>query len=228
MVIRGPEVHGQGRDDGAAVVLSEVLETVGRWPGGVVLAVTAIVLGLESGVVLGVLLPGSTTLVVLGVWSAAAGTPAVLPIAVATVASAGGALAGWRRGHRRRGLTEGHGPLRARIDPVVRQARAWLAAQGAGGTAVVLAGAHWVAVTRTLVPRVAGGAGVPLALVAPVLLLSGAGWVTTVVLLARAFGQRVADDASWAPAVALAALVVVLAVRSWSHRGRGEQTSTGS
>ena len=88
------------------------------------LAVGAVVLFLETGVVLGVLLPGTTTLVLLGLWSSAAGTAAVLPIAVAAPASAAGALLGWSRGHRRRGLpSTGHGRLRTRVDPVVVLAR---------------------------------------------------------------------------------------------------------
>ncbi|WP_220035853.1 hypothetical protein, partial [Modestobacter versicolor] len=67
--------------------MSSVLDAVGSWPAGLVLAVAAVVLALESGVVFGVLLPGSTLLVALGVWSAASETPAVLPIAVAATAS---------------------------------------------------------------------------------------------------------------------------------------------
>jgi membrane-associated protein len=196
-------------------VLTSLLAAIGDWPAALVLAVAGVVLALESGVVLGVLLPGSTTLVVLGLWSAAAGTPAVLPIAVAATASGGGALLGWSRGHRRRGLDRaGHGRLRARVDPAVRQARRWLATQGRLGTALLLAGAHWVAVTRTLTPRVAGGAGVPLRLAGPAIAVSATAWATTLVLLARALGQQVADDAGWVPAVVLAVVVVVLVVQA--------------
>ena len=201
-------------------MVDALLEQVGEWPAAAVLAVAAVVLAVESGVLLGVLLPGSTTLVVLGLWSAAADVPAVLPIAVAAGASVAGALVGWARGHSRRALPDRHRRLRARVDPGVRRARAWLAAQGPLGTAAVLAGAHWVAVTRTVVPRVAGGTGLPLRLVAPVLAVSGTAWATAVVLLARALGERVATDAGWVPAVALALVVVVLVVRAErrSHR----------
>ncbi|WP_183513703.1 DedA family protein [Modestobacter versicolor] len=195
--------------------MSSVLDAVGSWPAGLVLAVAAVVLALESGVVFGVLLPGSTLLVALGVWSAASETPAVLPIAVAATASVLGALAGWARGHGRRAATGSHGRLRARVDPAVRRARSWLATQGPVGSAAVLAVAHWAAVTRTLVPRVAGGAGVPFALAAPVIAVSGTAWATTVVLLARALGEQVADDASWAPAVVLGVVGVALVVRQW-------------
>jgi len=204
-------------------VLTALLDAVGDWPAALVLTVAAVVLAVESGVVFGVVLPGSTTLVVLGLWSSAADTDPVLPIAVAATASVGGALTGWRRGHGRRGSV-GHGRLRARVDPAVRRARTWLAGQGTGGTALLVAGAHWVAVTRTLVPRVAGGAGVPLTLVAPVLVLSGTAWATTVVLLSRALGQRVATDAGWVPAVVLAVLLAVLvarSARSHHHRATG-------
>ena len=201
-------------------MLTALLDAVGNWPAALVLAVAAVVLALESGVVFGVLLPGSTLLVALGLWSAASGTPAVLAIAVAASASVLGALAGWRRGHGRRVLTGGHRRLRAWVDPAVRRARTWLAGQGPAGTAALLAVAHWAAVTRTLTPRVAGGAGVPLRLVAPVLALSGTAWVTTVVLLSRALGERVVTDAGWVPAVVLVLVLVVLLVRARTrHRG---------
>lgn len=200
-------------------MLSALLDAVGSWPAALVLAVAAVVLALESGVVVGVLLPGSTLLVALGVWSAASGTPAVLPIAVAAAASVLGALAGWRRGRGRRG-TSGHGRLRARVDPAVRRTRDWLATRGTGGVVLVLAVAHWAAGTRTLTPRVAGGAGVPFRLVAPVIAVSGSAWAATVVLLARALGQQVADDASWAPAVVLGVLGVSLLVRHARTRHR--------
>ena len=205
-------------------MVSALLDRVGDWPAVLVLVVAAVVLAAESGLVFGVVLPGSTTLVVLGLWSSASDSDPVLPIVVAATASVTGALSGWRRGHARRALAgTGHRRLRARVDPGVRQARAWLARQGPGGTALLLAGAHWVAVTRTLVPRVAGGAGVPLQLAAPVIALSGAAWATTIVLLSRALGQRVATDAGWVPAVVLAVLLAALAVRSARshHRATG-------
>ena len=179
----GQEQRGDDEDGGWAAVVSAALDQVGSWPAVLVLTVAAVLLALESGVVFGVVLPGSTTLVVLGLWSSASYTHPALPIGVAAAASVTGALSGWRRGHVRQGLPpQGHGRLRARVDPTVQRARAWLVALGPVGTALLLAGAHWVAVTRTLTPRVAGGAGVPLRLVAPVLVLSGAGWATTVVL----------------------------------------------
>lgn len=199
-------------------MLTTLLDTVGSWPAAVVLAVGAVVLFLETGVVLGVLLPGTTTLVVLGLWSSAAGTAAVLPIAVAAPASAAGALVGWSRGHRRRGLgAAGHGRLRARVDPVVLLARRWLSARGSLGAGLLVVAAHWVAVTRTLTPRVAGGAGVPLRLAGPAIVLSATAWATTFVLLARALGAQVAGGVGWATVVVLAVLVVALGVRAWLH-----------
>ena len=54
-------------------MLSALLDEVGNWPAVVVLVGAAVVLALESGVVAGVVLPGSTTLVALGIWSAASG-----------------------------------------------------------------------------------------------------------------------------------------------------------
>ncbi|WP_156119004.1 DedA family protein [Modestobacter caceresii] len=200
--------------------MSAALEQVGSWPAVLVLSVAALLLVLESGVVLGVLLPGSTTLVVLGLWSAVSDTHPALPIAVAATASIGGALFGWRQGHRRRSTGARPGRLRARVDPAVRWARDWLTTQGPGGSAVVLAVAQWAAVSRTLTPRVAGGAGVPLRLVAPVLLVSGTAWACTVVLLAREVGERVATDAGLAPVLVLLAVLAGLLLRARLTRPR--------
>jgi membrane-associated protein len=61
---------------------------------------------------------------------------------------------------------------------------------------------------------VAGGAEVPFRLAAPVVAVSGTAWATTVVLLARALGQQVAEDAGWAPVVVLTLLFVGLLVRA--------------
>ena len=199
-------------------MLSALLDRLGDWPAVLVLGVAAVVLAVESGFLVGMLLPGTTTLVVLGLWSSTSESNPVWPIAVAAAASVSGALTGWRRGHGRRALDPGsHRRLRARVDPAVRTARSWLGRQGTLGTVAVLAGGHWVAVTRTLVPRVAGGAHVPLRLAGPTLAVSGAAWASTVVLLSRALGERVARDAGWVPAVVLAVLLVVLVVRSARH-----------
>jgi membrane protein DedA with SNARE-associated domain len=199
-------------------VLTTLLDTVGSWPAAAALTVGAVVLFLETGMILGVLLPGTTTVVVLGLWSTAAGTTAVLPIAVAAPASAAGALLGWSRGHRRQAVAPaGHGRLRARVDPVVRQARRWLAAQGPLGAGLLVVGSHWVAGTRTLTPRVAGGAGVPLRLAGPAIVVSATAWASTVVLLSRAVGIRVAGDVGRGSVVVLAVLLVLAGVRSWLH-----------
>ncbi|WP_138758362.1 DedA family protein [Modestobacter altitudinis] len=208
---------GRPRED---TVLTTLLDTLGSWPAAVVLGIGAAVLFLETGVVLGVLLPGTTTVVLLGLWSSAAGTGAAPPIAVAATASASGALLGWTRGHRRRDVAPTtHGRLRARVDPVVRLARRWLAAQGPLGAGLLVVAAHWVAGTRTLTPRVAGGAGVPLRLAGPAIVVSATAWATTIVLLARALGAQVVGGVGWATAVVLAVLVVALGVRAWlQHR----------
>ena len=55
----------------------------------------------------------------------------------------------------------------------------------------------------------------PLRVVAPVVVLSAVGWVTTVLLLARTLGQRVADEAGWAPLAVLGLAGLALSVRHW-------------
>ncbi|NIH65611.1 DedA family protein [Modestobacter marinus] len=199
--------------------MSAVLDRVGGWPAVLVLGVAALVLALESGVIAGVLLPGSTTLVVLGLWSATTGTHPALPIAVAAAASAGGAVHGWLRGHQRRATGPPQGRLRTRVEPAVRQAETWLTSRSPRHTALVLAAAHWAAVTRTLTPRVAGGGGVPLRLLGPVVAASSTAWATTVVLLARELGQQVAAEAGWVPVTVVIVLAGALLVRRRLRHG---------
>jgi membrane-associated protein len=198
-------------------VLTTLLDRTAEWPAPMVLTLAGLVLLIESGTLVGLLLPGTTLLVTLGWWSAAAGLPAVAPLGVAAVATVGGALQGWRCGRRARTVVPA-GRWRDRSEPIVRRLEGWLAAPG--GAAAVLVAGHWASAARSLTPRVAGAAGVPLRAAAPALAVSGTAWALTLVLLGREVGPRVASTAQWVPLAVLPLVVGAVLLRGRLTRRR--------
>ena len=185
-------------------MLTALLTVAGGWPIPIVLVVAGLLLVAESGTMFGMALPGTTLLVGLGLWAHVAPGALVPAIVVGAAGTVTGAHFGWWRGR------TGDGRLRS--GPV--RARRWLAGRGPLATAGLLAGGHWAAAARPVMPRVAGNAGVPYRIAGPVLAVSGASWATTLVLLGNAFGPAVLDHAGWIPLVALGLLVGALLLRS--------------
>ena len=202
-------------------VLRTFLDTVAGWPAAAVLAAAGALLLTESGTLVGLFLPGATTLVALGLWSSASGTPLPLVCAVAAAATVGGALHGFWRGRRPSSAAWLPGRLGARIEERLQRARSWLAEHNGPGAWLLLPAGHWIAELRTLLPRLAGAAGVPARVAVPAIVVSGAGWASTVVALSRALGPRVVDHAQWAAAAVVAALLLVLAARRLPYHRRG-------
>jgi membrane-associated protein len=193
-------------------VLTTVLDRTAGWPTPLVLAVAAVLLLAESGTLVGLLLPGTTLLVALGLWSAATGVPAAAPLAVAAAATVGGALRGWERGRRPGPVPPGRAWTRA--EPWIRRLPPWPAASGTAGTSALLAAGHWASAARTLTPRAAGAAGVPLRVAGPTLAVSGTAWATTVVVLGRELGPRVVASAQWAPVAVLAVVAGAVLIKA--------------
>jgi membrane-associated protein len=199
-------------------VLTAVLDAAGALPVPAVLAVAAVLLVAESGTLVGIALPGTTLLVALGLWSHAVPDAFPASIAVGAAATVAGAHLGWWRGQMRRGwgpaleppTSRGRRGVHARAD----QARGWLAGRGPVATAALLACGHWAAAARPIMPRVAGGAGVPYRIAGPVLVASGSAWATTLVLLGNRVGPHVLTHAGWAPVVVVVLLVGALALRA--------------
>lgn len=178
-------------------MLSALLDAVAGWPAVPVLAVVAGVLVVESGTLAGLLLPGTTVTVALGLWTHAVPGALVPAIAVAAVATVTGAHLGLRRG---------------RVRGVPAAVRRW--PDGWAATAALLATGHWAAAARPVVPRMAGAAGVPYRLAGPVLVVSGAAWAATLVMLGRSIGPVVLTHAGWLPVAVVVVLVAGLAIRA--------------
>ncbi len=187
-------------------MLTALLDTAAGWPAHMVLAIAGGLLAIESGTVFGLALPGTTLLVGLGIWVHVAGTAVVPAIVVAAAATVAGAHFGWWRGR------TGVGPLRS--GPA--GARNWLAGRGAAGTAGLVAIGHWAAAARPIMPRVAGGAGVPYRVVGPILVLSGTAWAAVIVLLGNQLGPVVVTHAAWVPIVLVVLVIGALVLRQ--HR----------
>ena len=202
-------------------MLRTLLDAVAGWPAPLVLVGAAALLLVESGTLVGLFLPGASTLVALGLWSSASGTPLALVCAVAAAATVTGALHGFARGRRPASPRRLPGRLGPGIELRTERARSWLAEHNGPGAWLLLPAGHWIAELRTLLPRLAGAAGVPVRIAVPALVVSGSGWAGTVVTLGRTLGPQVVDHAQWAAAAVVAAVLLVLVARRLPHRRSG-------
>jgi membrane-associated protein len=189
-------------------MLDALLAGIAAWPVPTVLAVAAALLIAESGTLPGMVLPGSTLLVGLGIWAQFAPDRLAPAVVVAATATVTGAHLGWWRADTGRLF-----PHRAAA------ARRWLAGRTPVATGLLLAVGHWAAAARPVLPRVAGGAGVGYRIVGPALILSGTAWAAALVLLGHAIGPVVVTHAGWVPVVLVSLLIVGL-VRHGRARAR--------
>jgi undecaprenyl-diphosphatase len=200
--------------------MDELLTAVEQLPPALIYVVAAVVVWSETGLIVGLVMPGEATLLLVGFLSYL-GTLRLAPTMVLMIvaALAGDAWA-FRNGRR-------YGPrVRAsRLGRWVGRER-WEKADGMlhrlGGRGV--AGARWVAFVRTLAPRLAGSAGMPYRRFAPWNLAGVATWVGASVLagyLAGTSYRTVSDILGRATGavflLALAVLAIVLVGR-WLGR----------
>ncbi|SIN08301.1 DedA family protein [Micromonospora cremea] len=181
--------------------------------------VAALIVAGETAVIFGLLVPGEATLLLVG-FLTYNGTLRLGPALLAMIAAAvlGDALAfraGRRYGSRlRAGLGHRVGPERwARADAMLARL---------GGRGVFAA--RWVAFARTLVPRLAGAAGMPYRRFAPWNLAGVVTWVGGSVLLGHVAGEsydtvsRLLGRATGAALVLLAGLLGVVLAGRWLGR----------
>lgn len=209
-------------------MLTLLLDAVASLPVPVVLLVAAMVLVAESGTVFGIVLPGTTLLVALGLWSHAAPDALLPAVAAAAAATVTGAhVSRWRGRSHQDGLppaSDSPGVWGRRVAQArAVRAQRWLAGRGPAATAALLACGHWAAAARPLMPRIAGGAGVPYRIAGPAMVLSGTAWAVTFVLLGNRVGAHVLTHGTWVPVVLVVLLIGVLTLRSG-----GESVATSS
>jgi len=167
-----------------------------------VLAIAALVVA-EAALVIGVVLPGSSALLTLGVFSDNGVVPLPVALAVGTVAALVGSNLSFAAGRYRPGALSSRWLTGAKG----RRARAVLSRSG--GSAVLIG--QWVVGARTLTPRFAAAAGLSYRRFLPWNLPSaavwGLGWVAVGYGASEAYQQW-----SWVAVVAAVVLLAVLLV----------------
>jgi undecaprenyl-diphosphatase len=197
-----------------------LLTVLRELPPLLVYLIAAVIVAGETAVIVGLLVPGEATLLLVG-FLAYTGTLRLGPaMAVMIAAAALGDGLAFRSGRR-------YGPrLRAsRWGVRIGEAR-WEKADEMlgrlGGRGVF--GARWVAFARTLVPRLAGWSGMPYRRFAPWNLAGVVTWVGGSVLVGYLAGGSYATvsgylgDATAAVLVLLASIVVIVLVGRWLGR----------
>jgi membrane protein DedA with SNARE-associated domain len=201
-------------------VVDAVLTLFEQLPPLLVYVVAGLIVAAETATIIGLLAPGEATLLLVG-FLAYLGTLRLAPTLVIMIAAAvAGDAVAFRSGRR-------HGPrIRAsRLGQRVgehRWGRADAMLHRLGGRGVL--GARWVAFVRTLLPRLAGSAGMPYRRFAPWNLVGVVSWVSASVLVGYLAGtsyetvSRVLGRATGAVLVLLVAIVAIVLVGRWLGR----------
>ncbi len=197
--------------------LSTLLQQLPPWLVHVVAA--ALVAG-ETAVIVGLLVPAEATLLLVG-FLAYAGTVRLVPAMITMMAAAVvGDTLGFRSG-RRYGPVLRTGALGARVGER-RWARAERLVNRLGGRGVLAA--RWLAFVRTVVPRLAGAAGMPYRRFAAWNLAGVLSWVGTTVLVGYLAGEsfhrvsRLLGNATGAVLALLACVLGLVLVGRWLGR----------
>lgn len=177
-------------------------------PAPAVLLVVGLLVTAESGLLIGVVLPGTTGLLLLGFFAYLGVVPLVPAVLVGLVAALGGTTMAYLSGRR----------LGSRLLDLVRVRRI---------NGVVIACGQWVVVSRTVLPRLAGSTGWSYGRFARCNVPSAVVWGVGMVIAGFLAGHSVTAVATylgWAGAGILGAAVlgylVVMAVRRRTREAR--------
>lgn len=183
-------------------------------PAPLILVLVGLAVAAESALLFGLVLPGSTLLVTLGLATRLGEVPlsAAMPVAIAA-AVVGGQLAYLRgRHHTSRARTSG------RLHTTIERAEGMVARHGVWSIVI----AQWIAGLRTFTPRLAGRAGVPYRTFGVTQISVAAVWAVAFVSLGHFAGiavqQRIGTAATIAGVVVVAVGLVVYAVRRRTPR----------
>ncbi|SBT50374.1 DedA family protein [Micromonospora narathiwatensis] len=193
-------------------LLDSLLDRLGTLPPAYVLLAAAAVLAAEVGLLVGMVLPAATTMLTVGLLARAGRLDLDVALSVTTLAAFAGDQLGYLEGR-----LLGPRLRRGRLGRWVGEGR-WRRAENLvaarGGPAVLLG--RWTAFVRTLVPRVAGAAGLPYRRFVLFDALAVAVWVPGTVLLGWAVGAA----PTALPAAAGVLVVAAVAVAFGGHRFR--------
>lgn len=191
-------------------------------PGPLILLVAAIMLAAETRLLVGIVLPGATVPLSLGVLSQVGSVNHWAAVFAVVAGSLLGSQLSFRAARRR--LPAGFGMLSSRAEPLLVRASALLAQRPAFGAAA----GRMIGGVRTVVPIVAARAGVPHARFAAGDVPAALVWAAGLVGLGHIAGAAF-DEVRLA--VGLVGLPLILVVASihyglrWLSRAGGEQAS---
>ncbi|MGG5260488.1 DedA family protein [Phycicoccus avicenniae] len=194
-------------------MLTDVLGSLPAWPLALLLAASVLA---ESGTVVGMLLPGTTAVIGLGVLAGVGAVPAPVVYLLAVVAAVAGTSLGWRSGR------DGGAAVRSsRLGQRVGESR-WALADDLlarrGTQAVVVA--QFVVVARTLVPRIIGMSGTPYRRFARASVPAATLWAVSLTLLGHLAGSSwdAVSAVLGRASVSVAVLAGVVLALAWSGR----------
>jgi membrane-associated protein len=188
-------------------------ELLGQLSPPLVLIVGWLLIVAEAGLLIGVLLPGTSVLVALGYLSHLGVVPLGATIGVAAFAAVTGTQLSFVLGRRRKGLSP------RRLDALSgfwERGRRLLVRRGVWA---VMAG-QWLGSARTLVPRLAGWSDMPYRVFACASLPAAAAWAATFVTLSRYLAPEVIHRITGHLALAGPSAVVLLLLLFWLRHHR--------
>jgi undecaprenyl-diphosphatase len=200
--------------------VSTVLTGLGHLPPALVYLLAALLVAGETAVMVGLVLPGEATLLLVGFLAYRGRLELVPALLLMIVAGVVGDAVAFRSGRR-------HGPRVRASRPgrwvgEHRWKRADDMVNRLGGRAFL--GSRWIAFVRTLAPRLAGSAGMPYRTFAPWAALGVLSWVATSVLVGYLAGDsyervsRLLGHATGAVFGLLALLLAIALVGRWLGR----------
>ncbi len=170
-----------------------MIDWLGSLPPGLIIATIALMILAESGLVVGMVLPGTTAVLAMGVFAGLGVVPATPAYLAAALAATAGPSVGWYLGSR-----SGHAIKTSAMGRFVGDER-WTTAEQVierrGSAAVFFA--QYIVIARTLVPPLAGMSGLTYRRFAPVSVPAAVFWAAGLTLagqLAGASYSVVVDD----------------------------------
>lgn len=200
--------------------MPDVLAILAALPDGTLLAVAGVVLIAESGALIGVLLPGASLLVALGVAAQLNLVPLAAALGTALLATVAGAHTRFRRTRPLSAVAKS----RMAKDPVGDLGLRFTDRFAGRPRLLVMVG-HCVGGVRTLIPKFAARQGIPYSTFALANVLAAAIWVGSFVLAGYLLADRADQVSTVGAALGLPMVAAAVAVR-WIHRRtqRDQQT----
>ncbi|SEL45871.1 DedA family protein [Nonomuraea pusilla] len=185
-------------------------ELLGQLSPPLLLAAAWLLLTAESGLLIGVALPGTSVLVALGYFAHLGVVPLGGAVGVAASAAVTGTHLSYLWGRRREGADSFHRFAPGRWD----RTRDLL---GRHGSRTVVAG-QWFGSARTLTPRLAGWAGMPYRTFATASLPTACAWAATLVTLSYHVAPEIVQQFTSHLSIAGPAAVVLALLLLWATR----------